>query len=638
MEYRREIDGLRALAVLPVLLFHAGVPGFSGGFVGVDVFFVISGFLITSILLQGLSQEHFTLTDFYERRARRILPALFLVMAASLPLAWIFLAPSDLRDFGKSLISVALYGSNFFFWKQSGYFDTAAELKPMLHTWSLAVEEQYYLLFPLILLVGWHWCRRQLGTLLAGLAIISLIWAELGNVSHPTATFFLLPSRSWELLAGALAALHGARLASRFGAISWLGQAASIAGLAAILVAVIGFNADTPFPGLYALIPVGGAVAILLFASSRTLVGRLLGSQLAVGIGLLSYSTYLWHQPLFAFARHASKEPLHWQMFVLLALASLGLAYLSWRFVERPFRTTGKFTRKSIATFALAGSLCFVLIGIGAQAANELSRFRVGPLQQGWLKTAQRSPMRERCHAMGKNQLPVAQACEYFGQRIEWAVLGDSHAVELAYALATELKASGVGVKHLSSSSCPPSLNADRSDGGCAKWTQEAIEELERRPDVKNVVLSYRINKYLWGEHERTYPQLPNMGTAEARDALWADYIALIARLQKAGKRVVVVLQAPELGRRITDLAFQSKVHSGELVGVLTAWWNRRNSYVYERLKTLPAEVAVVDPAKMFCDDLNCYATHGGVSLYFDDDHMSVEGARIVARFLTSRR
>ncbi len=637
MEYRREIDGLRALAVLPVLLFHAGVPGFSGGFVGVDVFFVISGFLITSILVQELSQERFTLTGFYERRARRILPALFLVMAASLPLAWLYLAPSDLQDFGKSLISVALYGSNFFFWKQSGYFDTAAELKPMLHTWSLAVEEQYYLLFPLFMFAGWRWCRRQLGSLLTGLAIISLIWAEWRNVNHPAATFFLLPSRSWELLAGALAALHGARLASGWAACSWLGQAASLAGLAAILAAVFGFDHDTPFPGLYALLPVGGAVAILFFASPRTLVGRLLGSPPAVGIGLLSYSTYLWHQPAFAFARHASTEPLHWGAFVLLALLSLGLAYLSWRFVERPFRAKGQLTRKSIATIAAAGSLCFILIGVGAQAANELSRFRVGPLQQVWFETAQRSPLREQCHAMGKKQLSPSKACEYFSKRIEWAVLGDSHAVELAYAIATELKASGAGVKHLSSSSCPPSFSAGSRDGGCAKWTQEAVKELERRPVIKNVVLSYRINKYLWGEHEKTYPLLPSVGTDEARDALWADYLVLIARLQQAGKRVFIVLQAPELGRRIADLAFQSKADSGELVGVPAAWWIRRNSYVYDRLNTLPAGVEVIDPAKLYCDNLNCYATHGGVSLYFDDDHMSVEGARMISRHLLVR-
>lgn len=632
MEYRREIDGLRALAVLPVLLFHAGVPGFSGGFVGVDVFFVISGYLITSILLAELAQDRFSLLAFYERRARRILPALFLVMAASLPLAWFWLAPSDLQDFGKSLISVALYGSNFFFWKQSGYFDTAAELKPMLHTWSLAVEEQYYLLFPLILLLVWRYCRRHLSLVLGVLAVLSLAWAETTNESASAAAFFLLPARGWELLAGALAALHGDKLRFRSARISWLDQVVSIAGFLLIIGAVVGLGHDTPFPGVYALIPVCGAVAILLYANARNVVGRLLGCKLAVAIGLLSYSAYLWHQPIFAFARHAGTEALHWTVFLALGLLSFGLAFLSWRYVELPFRAKGFLRRGQVFAFAVAGSLVFILIGIGAQAANSLAKYRVGPVQQGWFETAQRSPMRESCHNMGKTQLSPSDACEYFGQNIDWAVLGDSHAVELAYALAELKKVNGAGIKHFSSSSCPPSLDEASSDAACAAWTRSAVEELERRPEIKVVVLSYRINKYLWGEHEKTYPALPRLGSEASRAALWDSYAGLIERLQTGGKQVLVVLQAPELGRRITDLVFQAREGDGELIGVAANWWQLRNSYVYERLDRFPADVTVVDPAQLFCDKINCYATRDGKSLYFDDDHMSVAGAMEVAR------
>lgn len=205
MNYRREIDGLRAIAVLPVIFFHAGFGVFGGGFVGVDVFFVISGYLITGIILAELEQGHFSLIGFYERRARRILPALFLVMLLCVPFAWFWLLPGDMKGFAKSLVAVAIFASNFLFWRESGYFDTAAELKPLLHTWSLAVEEQYYLVFPLLILLFWQLGKRWVLFLLGLIFVASFTSAEL---SKPAAAFFLLPSRGWELLVGAFAAFY----------------------------------------------------------------------------------------------------------------------------------------------------------------------------------------------------------------------------------------------------------------------------------------------------------------------------------------------------------------------------------------------------------------------------------------------
>jgi len=214
MDYRREIDGLRAVAMMPVVFFHAGFDAFSGGFVGVDVFFVISGYLITSILVEELSQEHFSIVRFHERRARRILPALFFVMLCCMPFAWFWMIPDSLLEFGNSLGAVSLFVSNFLFWQEIGYFAAAAEEKPLLHTWSLAVEEQYYLLYPLLLAVVWHWKRQWLvATLVVG-AVGSLILADLGTRYRPDAAFYLAPFRAWELLVGSLVAywLHGRRL------------------------------------------------------------------------------------------------------------------------------------------------------------------------------------------------------------------------------------------------------------------------------------------------------------------------------------------------------------------------------------------------------------------------------------------
>ena len=208
MNYRREIDGLRALAVLPVIFFHAGFQAFSGGFVGVDVFFVISGYLITSIILTEKTSGKFTLINFYERRARRILPALFFVMLACLPFAWLWLLPSNLNDFSKNLIVVPLFSSNFLFTNQSGYFDTAIELKPLIHTWSLAVEEQYYLLFPIFISFLWRKAWPWASRIIFVVALISLIFSNWGAYHYPAATFYLLPTRIWELFIGSLVALY----------------------------------------------------------------------------------------------------------------------------------------------------------------------------------------------------------------------------------------------------------------------------------------------------------------------------------------------------------------------------------------------------------------------------------------------
>lgn len=206
MKYRAEIDGLRALAVVPVILFHAGFELFSGGFVGVDVFFVISGYLITTILIEDIENQRFSIVNFYERRARRILPALFFVMLCCLPLAWMLLLPNQMKDFAQSLVAVSLFASNILFWRESDYFSAAAEDKPLLHTWSLAVEEQYYILFPVFLFLAWRFGKNRVFWMVVVFAAISLALSEWGWRNRPVANFYLAPTRAWELLAGSIAA------------------------------------------------------------------------------------------------------------------------------------------------------------------------------------------------------------------------------------------------------------------------------------------------------------------------------------------------------------------------------------------------------------------------------------------------
>jgi peptidoglycan/LPS O-acetylase OafA/YrhL len=347
--YRPEIDGLRAVAIVPVILFHAGIASFRGGFVGVDVFFVISGFLITRIIIADLEAGSFSITRFYERRARRILPALFLVLAACSVFAWVWMVPSQLRLFARSLVAVSLFGSNVLLARTTGYFADAAEENPLLHTWSLAVEEQYYLLFPVLLPWAWRRGGMRWATWMVGLlGCASLVLAVWGARSYPRENFFLTPPRAWELMIGALLAL----LSRRRPFTDYVGRAGrqglAMVGLGLIGAAIALFDEGNPFPSEHALVPTLGAALVIAFGERSTLVGRVLSHSWVVGVGLVSYSAYLWHQPLFAFARIVTLDRVSTPAMLLLALVSLPLAVLTWHYVETPFRAPGLVSRPTV--------------------------------------------------------------------------------------------------------------------------------------------------------------------------------------------------------------------------------------------------------------------------------------------------
>jgi len=392
MKYRAEIDGLRAFAVLPVILFHAGFNLFSGGFVGVDVFFVISGYLITTILIEENENNKFSLIKFYERRARRILPALFFMILVCIPFSWLWMLPSQAKDFSQSVVAVILFASNILFWMESGYFDESSEEKPLLHTWSLAVEEQYYILFPVFLFLAWRHSKGKIFWLMFALSVISLSLSEWGWRNNATANFYLAPSRAWELLAGSMAAFIVRKRGVRSN------ESLSIIGFLAILFSIVVYDEDTPFPSLYSLVPVVGVVLVVLFADKKTCVAKILSNRVFVSVGLISYSAYLWHQPFFAFARIKSIEEPGYIVFSCLIFATFLMAYLSWKYVEQPFRNKLRFSAKYIFSFSAFSSVLFIVIGSIGYVTNGFEKYRFSEEQLSVFNTALSSPLRSKCH------------------------------------------------------------------------------------------------------------------------------------------------------------------------------------------------------------------------------------------------
>lgn len=359
MNYRAEIDGLRALAVAPVILFHAGFELFSGGFVGVDVFFVISGYLITSLLIQDIENKRFSLIHFYERRARRILPALYCVVLVSLAASTLILLPQELLSAAKSALSITFFSSNFFFWSERGYFGAATELKPLIHTWSLAVEEQFYIVFPIGLLLISKLKRLTFISLLLLALLVSLSASYYVTRLHFDTAFYFPFTRAWELLIGTSCALI---LRSRSGHLNTrLSESICIFGLMLISVSFLAFDKNTLFPYIWALVPTVGTALFILTAGNTKYLKRLFGWKPIVGIGVISYSLYLWHQPIFALAR--ASEIFESNEMYFIAASSL-LAYLSYRFVERPFRNRAKVSSKVIWLASLVTTVVIIIASL----------------------------------------------------------------------------------------------------------------------------------------------------------------------------------------------------------------------------------------------------------------------------------
>lgn len=651
MRYRPEIDGLRAVAVLPVILFHAGIDLFEGGFVGVDVFFVISGYLITTILINDIDRGRFSLLKFYERRARRILPALFFVIACTIPFAILWMLPTQLRDYSQSLVAVSLFSSNFLFWMESGYFEAGTDLKPLLHTWSLAIEEQFYLVFPVLMFVLWKLGRSTVIWILALIALISLGLAEWGWRNHPAANFYLAPGRAWELLAGSLCAfvLHRRTMPGN--------DAAAALGVVAIAVSVFWFGDTTPFPSLYTLLPVLGVLLIILYGQEGTRVASVLSSKPFVGIGLISYSAYLWHQPLFAFARIRSLTEPSLALMLGLAVLSLLLAAFSWRYVEQPFRAGPKTRLKSqsgVFAISIAGLALVAGIGVLGHIYKGLPD-RLSPQARAVL--ALHSDRIDRtCHFdENRSKFESEPACFHTTPNASGSVLllGDSHVAAIWPQVAEALNAGGQNVYVGSYGGCIPLPNMERvytsSAHECAEFIDDILDYAESI-GIDTLVLAARFPAYLHGVRFNNGEGGVEHGVrTDVRDLAGGSYSSQLdlfqAKLEGLAERfkLVLVEPIPEAGWNVPELIAKRMFFQGSddqsLSTDYNAYTKRTQSLLamFDALEERSDRVSIARIHTRFCDasTARCVNADPGKILYLDDDHPSPAGARLIAPDIT---
>lgn len=598
MKYRSDIDGLRAIAVLPVLFFHAGVPYFSGGFVGVDVFFVISGYVITQGLRADIEADRFSIVDFYERRFRRIFPALVITLCLTYAAALFFLLPHELVDLSNSMIASTLSVSNFYFWRSSSYFDTSSLFRPLLHTWSLSVEEQFYILMPLAMVVSRLFFRQAWRFFFWPVVLISLLLSISATYTAPTANFYLLPTRAWEILLGAMLVLTPLPKPAPF-----LAEILGATGIALIGYCVFAYSDSTPFPGAHALLPcVGSFLVIFAGIDNSTQAKRLLSLWPLVAVGLISYSLYLVHWPITVMTRYyLLKNPQTSQVALIIA-ASFVVAFLSWKYVETPFRKKGPLLTRKVV-FSSWGVAVASLIAVGSLSALSgglPSRF---PTTQIAAQTGSEGWRKGTCFLDGSQTFEKwdARKCTLTQGYAENILLwGDSFAAHYVPGIVAYGAQVGANVYQYTAAGCPPVLKYfSYKLPNCQAFNAHALE-LIRELAIKKVILSAR-----WG-------LLTSRGEFDLHDT--------IRQIEATGADVFVLGQSPEFGIDVQSLAIRLKERSD--------WYAANIDEALEEKLRIQSEGAhYISPLDLLCEKTLCSFKNGGGLLYMDYGHFSERGS-----------
>ena len=656
LAYLPHVDGLRAIAVLAVIGFHAAPSQVPGGFVGVDIFFVISGFLITSLLHKEIARREFSFPNFLARRARRIVPALALVMLASFVAAYLILSPEQMREFGRSITSSALFGANIHFYRTTDYFALPAQEQPLLHTWSLAIEEQFYLIWPLVLLLLLTRVSRRTAFIVLTVAIAASLASFLAySWIEPTYAFFMPHTRAWGLLLGALLALSvdGLNFSPR------VSETLAVLGLAGIGASILVFSETRPYPGVAAALATFSAAAIIVACSGRLpWGGRVLASAPLVFVGLISYSLYLWHWPIFSFARLQAPSSAATLIPLMLA-ASFALAWLSWRYVEVPLR--GRYGQAMFSTRkALVSAACLLVaiaaVGVSIKAGkgwawrlDEVSRSVYDQIESN-------NPRRKRCDgvegifredpfcAFGRAKAP--------GQSYDLAIFGDSNADHFVPMLARLADTKGLSGRQVTQSTCAPLLGVWRVNQEawrekiCLDYQEGIIAFLDANPGLKLAVLSANWSGYLSGlahngldltSGKKAGAPDPAPQTLEALLQTTVDY------LTGRGVKVLILGQVPHLvksGEWPVACAIDTKRKGtdaracGVPASLVLEQLGPSNAAIRAVAARSPGVSAVLG-SDLLCDSAECYTVMDGVFLYRNPGHLNRAGSELLAKYVT---
>lgn len=638
--YRPDIDGLRALAVLSLVLFHAGVPFFSGGYVGVDIFFVISGFLIVALLKDEMQSGAFSMAGFFERRLRRLVPALVLMLGVTSLFAALILIPSDLQSYGRSLIGAALLIPNILFWRETGYFSAQAEDHPLLHLWSLGVEAQFYLLVPFFMFWLYRKTAKTAGIVCFVLFALSFAMALWGAACRPVAAFYLFPPRMWEFMLGGL--LAAGALPRPSGKI--LSESLAVTGLGLILFAILFYAPATPYPGLNTLaltLATALGTALLLYSgmTGQNMVLRALGFKPLVFIGLISYSLYLWHWPILVLVRYALPAA-SGTLFTALALGlSLLLSFLTWQYVEKPFRRQ-KAGHHFYRAAASAG-LVFLGTGMALMATNGLP-WRLDPT----LRTIEREASAglktiDQCIDQTPLPRPTSMPAQTMLCRLgdtnaapDFILLGDSHAMGLQAVVSALLKENGRAGYLLAHQGCPflPDMPAATpSPEQCRHFTAQSLAFLQDHPAIRNIMLAAR-----WS-YAVTDAQDAGQTPDKARIKAAADSLASLTRtMTQETRRVTILTPIPEAGYHVPKHFIRTHyLKQDHDIRPSRADYDARHRWFFDMLPALRQNGAtILHSENIFCDHAFCAVQSAGRLLYWDDNHLGTDGGAMLRPLL----
>ncbi|MGG7634190.1 acyltransferase family protein [Pseudomonas sp. ES1] len=652
IKYRSDIDGLRAVAVLSVVIFHAFPSALRGGFIGVDIFFVISGFLITTIILKSLDNKTFSFSDFFGRRIKRIFPALALVLGTTYIIGWMTLTAGEFMQLGKHIASGAIFISNFSLWSESGYFDTSAQLKPLLHLWSLGIEEQFYIFLPLAL----YLCSRVRINAVALIAIAAAASFALNMKLigyDPTATFYSPLTRFWELLSGSLLAWFTIYKDTHASPAQWhllankqraLRNLFSVLGLVLLIVGLTHIKKGTHFPGAKALIPVTGAVLLILAGPNAWVNKHVLSARLMVWVGLISFPLYLWHWPLFSLLRINEGEPSRLLMAATLLLA-VGLAWSTYRFLELPLRnvTSDRLKVAALASImlgaAMVGVVTYITDGLPGRPANASLDSYANSIFRSDAK--RESECVDVLNAYKKDVDWYCQAGDK-KQKQDIFAFGDSHAYSLLPAFEKLAADHDLSIAFSSASGCPPLLGIQsmRGELQIEKYNCQALNEriyaYIKSEQIRTVILVGRWSYYGGGTTKpHSYnliardPTIKPTMDQSAQDFRWAIRNT-VDRYREIGVDVYLVEDNPQQIKRAKEVLRRGKGKEAvyDTYSVSYAEHKRNTKFTLDTIRESGAKVISFD--SVLCEGAICPLTRGGNFWYFDDNHLSASGALAV--------